>query len=90
MWGKVLAKVGEAGLVYCSTRIPRAQHQIVPGQMGWEFLPEDTRGGDAELARVMLQNALICAVHDPRWHGTPPSVAFITEGPYAVPVHRAS
>jgi nickel-dependent lactate racemase len=89
MWGKVLAKVGEAGLVYCSTRIPRPQHQIVPGQMGWEYLPEDTRGDDAEQARVMLQNALICAVHDPRWHGTPPSVAFITEGPYAVPVRRA-
>jgi len=89
MWGKVLAKVGEEGLVYCSTRISRAQHQIVPGQMGWDYLPEDTQGGDADQARIMLQNAVIASVHHPRWRGSRPSVAFITEGPYAVPVRGA-
>jgi hypothetical protein len=86
MWGKVLAKIGEEGLVYCSTRISRAQHQIVPGQMGWDYLPEDTRGGDADQARIMLQNAVTASVHHPRWRGSRPSVAFIAEGPYAVPV----
>jgi hypothetical protein len=34
----------------------------------------------------MVQNALIVAVHHRRWNGHLPSVAFIKEGPYAVPV----
>jgi len=89
MWGKVLEKVGEAGLIYCSARLSRNAHQIVPGGMGWDYLPEDAAGGDLEQARVMLQNALVASVHHPRWRGARPSVAFIAEGPYAVPVRRA-
>jgi hypothetical protein len=34
----------------------------------------------------MVQNAIIFAVKHPRRGSTPPSVAFIKEGPYAVPV----
>jgi hypothetical protein len=89
MWGKVLAKVGEAGLIYCSARLSRTAHEIVPGRMGWEYLPEDGPCGDLEQARAMIQNALICAVHHPRWSGARPSLAFISEGPYAVPVPKA-
>ncbi len=86
MWGKVLAKVGEEGLVYCSARLSRAAHQLVPGRMGWDYLPDDPPDEDAERARAMVQNALVYAVHHPRWRGATPSVAFIPEGPYAVPV----
>ena len=86
MWGKVLAKVGEAGLIYCSAQLSRAAHEIVPGGMGWEYLPDDGPCDDLEQARAMIQNALIYAVHHPRWGGARPSVAFISEGPYAVPV----
>lgn len=89
MWGKVLAKVGEAGLIYCSARLSRTAHEIVPGGMGWDYLPEDGQCGDLEQAQAMIQNALICAVHHPRWSGAQPSVAFISEGPYAVPVLKA-
>jgi hypothetical protein len=52
-------------------------------------LPEDGPGDDLEQARAMIQNALISAVHHPRWSGARPSVAFISEGPYAVPVPKA-
>jgi hypothetical protein len=34
----------------------------------------------------MVQNAIIYAVKHPRWGDAAPSVAFIKEGPYAVPV----
>ena len=90
MWGKVLAKVGEEGLIYCSARLSRAAHELVPGRMGWDYLPDDAAGDDAEQARIMVQNALIHSVYDTRWGGIPPSVAFIADGPYAVPVRRAS
>ncbi len=36
----------------------------------------------------MVQNALVYACRHPKWEGNPPSVAFIKEGPYAVPFLR--
>jgi hypothetical protein len=86
MWGKVLAKVGEAGLIYCSARLPRTAHETVPGGTGWDYLRDEPPGGDAAQAQAMVQNALIAAVHDPRFGGREPATAFIPEGPYAVPV----
>lgn len=86
MWGKVLAKVGEEGLVYCSAVLPPKEAEIVPGRLGWEFLDPDAPGTEEERARAMLQNAVVACVHDPRWEGRRPSFAFVREGPYAVPV----
>lgn len=42
-----------------------------------------------EKASAMLRNAVIYAAHHPRFEGRPPSVAFINEGPYAIPVVRS-
>jgi nickel-dependent lactate racemase len=85
MWAKVLDKIGEEGLIYCSSNLSRDEHQIVPGGMGWDFLPERSFANDAEQTAAMVQNAIVYAVNHPRWHGAIPSVAFIKEGPYAVP-----
>jgi hypothetical protein len=86
MWAKVLGKVGEDGLIYCSSFLSREEHQIVPGGMGWDYLPDQPYKDDAEKTRAMAQNAIIYAVKHPRWGGADPSIAFIKEGPYAVPV----
>jgi nickel-dependent lactate racemase len=86
MWGKVLKKVGEEGLIYCSAILSAKDHQLVPGGMGWDYLPEQGDADDAEKSRAMVQNAIVYAVSHPRWGGDPPSMAFIKEGPYAVPV----
>jgi lactate racemase len=86
MWGKVLSKVGEEGLIYCSARLPREAHQFVPGGMGWDYLPDGKFADDAAAAQTMTQNAVIAAVRHPRWGAGEPSMAFIKEGPYAVPV----
>jgi nickel-dependent lactate racemase len=86
MWAKVLDKIGEAGLIYCSSFLSRKEHQIVPGGMGWDYLPDQTYRDDVEQTQAMVQNAIIFAVKHPRRGSTPPSVAFIKEGPYAVPV----
>jgi nickel-dependent lactate racemase len=86
MWGKVLAKVGEAGLVYCSARLPRTARGSVPGGMGWEYLPDGPPADEVAQVRAMVQNALIAAVQDPRFAGRRPATAFIPEGPYAVPM----
>jgi hypothetical protein len=89
MWGKVLAKVGEEGLVYCSAVLPPREAEIVPGRLGWEFLDPEAPGGEEERARAMLQNAIVACCHEARWGGRRPSFAFVREGPYAVPVAPA-
>ncbi|HSB68592.1 MAG TPA: nickel-dependent lactate racemase [Candidatus Methylomirabilis sp.] len=86
MWAKVLKKVGEAGMVYCSAVLSEEEHQLVPGGMGWDYLDEGESGDAAERARSMVQNAVVFAVSHPRWGDYRPSMAFIKEGPYAVPV----
>jgi nickel-dependent lactate racemase len=90
MWAKVLRKIGEEGLIYCSAVLSETEHQIVPGGMGWDYLPDREYPDDAEKAGAMVQNALIYAVNHPRWGGVRSSVAFIKEGPYAVPVTTAT
>lgn len=86
MWGKVLQKVGEAGLIYCSSVIPATEAEIIPGRLGWDFIGTDSYVDGADRTRAMVQNAVIASVHDPRWRGATPSIAFVREGPYAVPM----
>ena len=87
MWAKVLDKIGEQGLIYCTAALSREeQDQFVPGVTGWDYLPDRPYLDDAERTAAMVQNALICAVNHPRWSGSVPSVAFMKEGPYAVPI----
>ena len=88
MWGKVLAKIGEEGLVYCSSILPRADGAIVPGRLGWEFAEDDPGADGAERARAMAQNAIVATVLDARRRAERPSFAFVREGPYAIPVRR--
>jgi len=85
MWGKVLKKVGEEGLIYCSAVLSRKEHQLVPGGAGWDYLPDGEILGPLEATRAMVQHAVIYAAHHPRWAGRLPSTAFIPEGLYAVP-----
>ena len=87
MWGKPILKVGEAGLIYCTTQIPAADFKIIPGISGWECInSEETFTSGKETATSMLQNAVIYAANHPRFKGKKPTMAFIEEGPYAIPV----
>jgi nickel-dependent lactate racemase len=86
MWGKVLAKLGEEGIVYCSSVLPRKEAEIVPGRLGWELIGDEPYADDAARTAAMVQNAVVACVHDRRWNGARPSFAFVREGPYVVPV----
>jgi nickel-dependent lactate racemase len=90
MWGKVIGKVGEEGLLYCSAFIPEPEQRLIPGTPGWDFLPPRIFPQDGEAGRAMVQNALIYAYHHPKWGGSAPTVAFVREGPYAIPFLRNS
>ncbi len=38
VWGRVLRKVGEQGLIYCTPDIPEEVFTTLPGVSGYEFL----------------------------------------------------
>ena len=85
VWGRVLRKVGEEGLIYCSPQIPPAEFSRLPGRSGHEFI----EGGEAlsgrEAAQTMVQNALLYTISQHLKQGGQPSTAVIREGPYGVP-----
>ncbi|NVM26812.1 MAG: nickel-dependent lactate racemase [Desulfobacterales bacterium] len=89
MWGKPIRKVGEDGLIYCAPQVSEESYEIIPGMSGYDFIDSDTEfGSTKEKAAAMFQNAVVYAVHHPRFGGRKPTTAFIDEGPYAIPVAR--
>ena len=87
MWGRVLRKVGDAGLIYCGPQISAADDALLPGRSGREYLDSPADGSSKrDIARTMVQNALLAAVGLSRAGGREPSVAFLREGPYGIPV----
>jgi nickel-dependent lactate racemase len=91
VWGKPLRIVGAEGLIYCSGEIPEEDYAILPGISGYEFLLAEF-GGRSNPAKVqaMVQNALIYSIYQFRTRNIEPSVCYIREGPYAIPVFRKS
>lgn len=88
VWGKVLKKVGEEGLIYCSLEIDRRDYGLLPGVCGLDFLKNKRIKPSLEKAQEMVQKAIQFAVYRYRLKGIEPTMAFIREGPYAVPILR--
>jgi nickel-dependent lactate racemase len=86
VWGRVMRKVGEEGLIYCTLEISKEDYCLLPGQCGLDFLSRRTEKPSLDGARDMVQNAVIFAVSRYREKGIEPSFAVIREGPYAVPM----
>jgi nickel-dependent lactate racemase len=85
VWGKVIRKVGEKGLIYCTMEISSEDHCLLPGVCGLDFLKEKRKKPTLEKAQEMVQKAVLFAVNRYREKGIEPTMAFIREGPYAVP-----
>jgi nickel-dependent lactate racemase len=88
VWGRVLRKVGEEGLVYCSPQIPAAEFSRLPGRSGHDFIEPAGAASGQEAARLMVQNALRYFYSRRSSKDRSPSVAVIREGPYGVPCLR--
>ena len=85
VWGRVLRKVGEEGLIYCSLEIERENYCLLPGICGLNFLKGKRIKPSLQKAQEMVQKAVLFAVNRCRARGIDPTMAFIREGPYAVP-----
>ena len=87
MWGKPYRQVGRDGLIYCSPQIPEENFDIIPGPNGYNFIESDAKfATDGAKATAMLQNSIIYAVNHPRFKSQKPTIAYIEEGPYAIPM----
>lgn len=90
IWGRVLRKIGEKGLIYCSPQISKQDFSLLPGICGLDFLLEKRSGNEIEAAKEMVQNAIIYAYFKFQKIGKKPQMAFIREGPYMIPVKKFS
>ncbi len=88
VWGKVLRKVGEEGLIYCSLEIDRENYCVLPGVCGLDFMKGKRIKSSPEKAQAMVQKAVQFALYRYREKGIEPTLAVIREGPYAVPTLR--
>jgi hypothetical protein len=86
VWGKVIRKVGEKGLIYCTAEISKADHCLLPGICGLDLLKEKRERSVLERSQEIVQNAVFFAISRYREKGIEPTIAFIREGPYAVPL----
>jgi lactate racemase len=85
MWAKVFRKIDEKDFIYCTHTIPRGDYCLIPGRCGLDYLHEEAERPAATAVREMIENALRAAVARFRKQGIEPAVAFIREGPYAIP-----
>jgi nickel-dependent lactate racemase len=87
VWARTLRKVGEEGLIYCTADISEKMFSLLPGVSGYAFLSrEGRRKTRARKVQEMVQNAVIYFYGAGIKGGVAPRMAFIQEGPYAVPV----
>lgn len=87
VWGRVLRKVGEERLIYCAADIAPPDFALLPGISGYEFLTSaGKKKGRVAKVQEMVQNAVIYFYQRKGNEQNRPRVAFIKEGPYAVPL----
>jgi nickel-dependent lactate racemase len=90
MWAKVFRKIDVTDFIYCTHTIPRQEYCLIPGRCGLDFLHEELERPAAAAVGEMVENAVRFAVAEFRKKGVEPAVAFIREGPYAIPYLRGT
>ena len=81
-WDQFFRKVGAFdNLIYCTTNISPEDLDKLPGKSGYNFL----EGEKMDIVK-MVQNAVFYAVDKIKQKVKEPKMAFLKEGPYAVPV----
>ena len=88
VWGRVLRKIGEEGLIYCTVEISEEDYCLLPGQCGLNFLKSKKKRASLGMTQEMVQNAILFSVDRYRKKGVEPTMASIREGPYAVPIFQ--
>lgn len=87
MWSKVFSKIPMENFTYCAPHISQKDAAILPGIDGNLLLPASRRySGNLDDAKDIVELAVAEAVRKHRAMGIEPSIAFLKDGPYGVPV----
>jgi len=82
-WDQFFKKIGSFdNLIYCTDNIPPEKLKDLPGKSGYDFIKEDTTKIES-----MVQNAIVYAIEKIQHQlKRELRMAFVKEGPYAVPL----
>jgi nickel-dependent lactate racemase len=87
MWSKVFSKTPMENFTFCAPHVSQKDAKILPGIDGNLLLPADRRySSDLRDAKDMVELAVANAIKDYRSKGIEPSIAFLKDGPYGIPV----
>jgi hypothetical protein len=87
MWSKVFSRIPMENFTFCAPHISQKDAQILPGIDGNTLLPASRRySRNLDDAKDMVELAVAKAMREYKEAGVEPSVAFLKDGPYAVPV----
>ncbi len=84
MWAKVFRKIAAEDFVYCTHTIPREDYCMIPGQCGLDYLADPEGRPSARRCGRWGERPSPGRGPAPR-QGRRARVAFIREGPYAIP-----
>ena len=74
-------------MIYCTSGIPEPVFSMLPGVSGYDFLtPAGKKKSRAKKVQEMVQNAVFYFYQAGKEKGISPRMAFVREGPYAVPL----
>ncbi len=87
MWSRLFHKTVQDNVVYYSPQLSEQDYAIIPGTPGTRYLDAST-GEDAGMATApLVVTAAIAEVMDQyQAHGRRPTVAYLVDGPYGIPV----
>ncbi|NLS45242.1 MAG: nickel-dependent lactate racemase [Firmicutes bacterium] len=87
MWSKLFSKISIENFTLCAPHISKRDAGILPGIDGNMLLPPNRRySGDLHDAKDMAESAVAKAIKDYKDAGIEPSIAFLKDGPYGIPV----
>jgi nickel-dependent lactate racemase len=87
MWSRVFSRIPTENFTFCAPHISQKDAQILPGIDGNMLLPASRRySRNLDDAKDMVELAVAKAMREYKETGVEPSVAFLKDGPYAVPV----
>jgi nickel-dependent lactate racemase len=92
MWCKLFAKIPLSNFIYYSPQLARSDYDFLPGVDGNIFLPSELRyQGTLETIPRVIEGAIAEKIKELNARGIDhPAIAYLSDGPYGIPVRGQS
>jgi len=83
MWGRLFTKIPQENLIYCCEELPEDASVYLPGRDARTIFQEE------KSLQKLVEYSIDYAIHELRHIlGKEPSIAFLADGPYGIPISR--